>query len=1043
MLKLTLLGHPGLYLDGNEIRIVSRKAAALLFYLAVNQRPYSRTSLAGLFWGDVPESSARRSLRVALTKLRGAIGEYVVADRTTVRFNHELNHQLDIIQVQDALAGPPAGIRAARLAAANLRGEFLEDFHIDGAPEFENWQLTQRERLDRAARALLTALVEHDHQAAELEQALDYARRLLAMDPWREQSQRWVMRLLAELGRTAAALAQYERCRELLAQELGVEPAVETRRLAQAIRAGKIQPVADEPAAGPAPVAAAARPVAHNLPLAGATFVGRAGELAQIEELLGGPECRLLTILGPGGVGKSRLALEAARRWIKSAGGPFPDGIYFVPLAAAGPDDDLAQSVAANLELNLGGEQSPESQLLVHLAGRRVLLILDNFERLVGRADWLLSLLNGAPGLRLLVTSQERLPLLEAWNLDLSGLPTPPEDQPGQPEEYDAVGLFVERARRMALNFDYQAEAAGVARICRLVDGLPLAIELAAAWVRGLSCRQIADRISADLAQLQMTSPSLPPRQQSLEAVFANSWSLLTREEQAIYPRLSTFRGGFAAAAAEKVATAGQRALLSLADKSLVRRQPDGRYQMHEMLRQLAGRRLAEDETNLLAQSHAAYFANFLQQRGDFWHRADAPAVLDEIAAELDNVRLAWDWAVAEAQHPLLRAAMSVLRHFYDMRGYFAEGLARFGRAAGCFPDGSPIQAQLAYRQASFAFRLGQNETARDLAAAAIPLLESAGHRHDAAGCLLVLGNAVRDMGDHPAARDAFGRSAALYEDLDDSLGLAAASNNLGVVLYYEDDMPGATACFLAALEAREQAGVEDIMTELGNVGLCYSEMGDYAAAVEYLGRSLDLARKFDAPLAIGLAHHNLGNAYRNDSQAPLAVHHLQDGVEIFRELGSRDALAAALADLAAAYRQVGRFDDAEAALLEGLELEEALARPRGVAFKHMGLGDLYLAQDQDRRAREHYRQVLAMGEAEAGVTPVLNALLGAAVIQARAGDTDLLAQVLAAVQAHPNANHETRTNAEHWAAALEVDITLIRKDVTEDLDALARRLAA
>jgi tetratricopeptide (TPR) repeat protein len=371
------------------------------------------------------------------------------------------------------------------------------------------------------------------------------------------------------------------------------------------------------------------------------------------------------------------------------------------------------------------------------------------------------------------------------------------------------------------------------------------------------------------------------------------------------------------------------------------------------------------------------------------------------------------------------------------MRGFFAEGQAAFARAAHPFPVTATIWARLAYRQASFAFRLGQNEIARDLGTAALAILEAAGLQRDAAGCQLVLGNAVRDMGDHEAARAAFSRSAALFDQLDDPLGLASASNNLGVVLYYEDDMPGAAACFKDALVARQRAGVEDVMVELGNVGLCYSEMGDYAAAVEYLERSLAMAQRFASPLAAGLAQHNLGNAYRNDGRTALAAENLEASVAAFSQLGARDALAAALADLAAAYRQLACYPEAEAALLEGLELEQALARPRGIAFKYMGLGDLYLAQDQDQRAQQKYDKVLAMTEEEAGITPILNALLGAAVIQTRAGDPTFLPQVLAAIQTHPKANHETKTSAQSWSRHLQVDIMLSENQPPPDLPAL------
>jgi len=1039
MLNALLLGHPRLFLDGNEVKIPSRKAAALLYFLLLSDRSHSRTSLAGLFWGDVTEQSARRSLRVALTKLRAAIGDYVIADRTRIGFDHHRPHQVDTIILRQALAGLPGGVATAREAVQLLRGEFLEDFHVGGAPEFENWQLGQRERSDRAGRALLLALVEHDHQTGQLEQALAYARRLLAMDPWREEAQRWVMRLLAELGRTTAALAQYERCRELLAQELGVEPARETVELAEAIRALLVQPTAPAASQPGAHQLNLLPDVPHNLPVAGTAFVGRAAELDQIERLFDNRQCQLLTLLGPGGVGKSRLALEAARRWLKAPVAPFPDGIFFIPLSAATAGDDLFQLIAAGLELALGGDHPAGEQLLGHLSGRQMLLILDNFESLPDQAGRLLELIGRAPGVRLLVTSQERLPLMEAWNLDLLGLESPPTSQHDGLEEYSAVQLFFERARRLALDFDLQAEAEGVAEICRLVDGLPLAIELAAAWVRGFPCQEIARRIAADLAFLQTISPSLPPRQRSLEAVFMHSWALLATEEQAIYAALSAFQGGFTTKAAQQVAGAPLRQLLSLRDKSLLQRLPSGRYEMHQILRQLATRQLRAEEAQQLARRHAEHYVRFLHHRQGFRREPDIPAVLDEIAADLDNIRKAWRWAAAAGDDHLLDQAMRCLTHFYDLRGYFAEGDAAFSLAAEGLPPGSTLAARLTYRRARFAFRLGRNEMARDLAEGALAGLEQQGAQRDVAGCLLVLGNAVRDMGDHAAARSHFSRSAALFEALDDLLGLAAAANNLGVVYFYEDDLQGAVDQFKQALAALERAGVEDTMTEMGNIGLCYGDMGQHQQAIEYLQRSLAMAERFNAPLSAGLAHHNLGNAHRLSGAPETAAEHLRTAIAIFRELDSRDALAAALADLATAYIELAQYEDAEAALQEGLELEVALARPRGITHKYLGMGNLHLAQGDHEQALHYYRQVLAQSEEEVGSAPLLNALLGAAVIQARAGQQAQLQAVLATVQAHPQAGHETQRNLRAYAQELAVEIDPLQAWPKEKLAILAQ----
>ncbi|MDX1664936.1 MAG: BTAD domain-containing putative transcriptional regulator, partial [Candidatus Promineifilaceae bacterium] len=304
MFKLALLGQPQLELDGEPVDIRSRKGLALLCYLAAGQRAYSRSWLAGLFWAEKSEAQARRNLRVALTHLRRAVGDYVDADRTSVAFAWRRDHWLDIAQLRAALHQTP---EAARAAAALVRGPFLQDLPVPDAPAFEIWLLGEREHYRTLARELLLSLLEHDLAAGQHAEGLEAARRLVALDPWQEDAQRWLIRFLALNGQQAAALSQFERCRQILAEELGVAPAAETVALAEAVRAGELRPAA------PVPPAAPLRERPHNLPVPATSFVGRERELSQVRHLLGEESCRLLTLLGPGGVGKSRLALETAR----------------------------------------------------------------------------------------------------------------------------------------------------------------------------------------------------------------------------------------------------------------------------------------------------------------------------------------------------------------------------------------------------------------------------------------------------------------------------------------------------------------------------------------------------------------------------------------------------------------------------------------------------------------------------------------------------------------------------------------------------------
>ncbi|MEZ4736990.1 MAG: BTAD domain-containing putative transcriptional regulator [Caldilineaceae bacterium] len=520
------------------------------------------------------EYYARRNLNRTLSDLTKVVGDHLMIERHSLALARTQPYWLDVEVLETALTLPPTAHNVATLAAAAelYRAEFLDGFYVQEAPVFEQWVLTERTRLRTGVLHLLHTLAHYHAEQGALLPAMDYARRILQLEPWREEAHRQLMLLLAQSGQRSAALAQYELCRQALRSELEVEPDTVTLDLVARIRAGSIDKGTSNkgtelvevteapnhlvPLSPPQPVPLS-RP--HNLPAQRTPFIGRATELAAITRLLVEEEdCRLLTLIGPGGMGKTRLALKAAEQ-IGATPAPhlrFGDGICFVPLETVSDADGLVSAIMAALTVESGlplHREAPLQEQLVHfLRPKAMLLVLDNFEHLVKHADLCSTLLVAAPQLKLLVTSRESLGLQEAWFYPLLGLtaPNPLPEQPGRYEEYDAVQLFAQCARRTHPGFRLEAEWAAVLRICMLVEGMPLGIELAATWLKVMTCAQIAKEITRSLDFLTARYQNIPARHRSMRAVMDHSWALLAADEAEAIARLAIFRGQFRQAAA-------------------------------------------------------------------------------------------------------------------------------------------------------------------------------------------------------------------------------------------------------------------------------------------------------------------------------------------------------------------------------------------------------------------------------------------------------------------------------------------------------------
>jgi len=710
----------------------------------------------------------------------------------------------------------------------------------------------------------------------------------------------------------------------------------------------------------------------HNLPVQPTPFIGREKELSEIEKLLSDPSCRLLTLVGPGGIGKTRLALEAASQRL----GDYPRGVWFVPFVGVGAANHIVPALAESLGFSFYGPGDPKVQILNYLREKQLLLLWDNFEHLLPGAGLVSEVLRTAPGVRCLVTSRALLRLREEQAFQVKGLEYPKGKTAEEPvEDYSAVKLFLQRAKRADSGFRMSKEDKPfVVQVCQEVEGMPLGIELASSWVRALSLKEIAREVEKSLGFLATAQKGIPERHRSLRAVFEHSYNLLTKEEQRSFRRMSVFRGGFGREAAEKVTGATLLVISSLIDKSFLRKAPSGRYEVHELMRQFGEEKLkgVSGEKKRIQDLHSHYYADFLQQREEPIRAFKQSETIREIRQEIDNIRTAWDWAAERGHLKDLDMACYTLMAFYGAQGFSAlEAILRIPlRKLEKWKKRSPTYWKLAMFYGRSRYLRGYSEEGKEILQKCLTFFRKTRALKENAYCIQGLGIVQSILRKHGEAKQLLLESiriANTFRIPDGTLRYVKtdALHILGHIFHEEGNQKEAVRCIEESIRiAREGGNQIQVAGGLVFLGGVFIQNPDgLLRAKDIFEESGAICRGLGDLNVLRQASSGLGTVFRMLGKYDEAKSLFQEGLTIAKEFGDEPGKIDSLYGLGLIAEAQGAYQEAQRLFQESLAVSRALGNPGGVEGSLCCLGKVALGHGDLKEARRLFQESLSLAK--------------------------------------------------------------------------------
>ncbi len=686
-----------------------------------------------------------------------------------------------------------------------------------------------------------------------------------------------------------------------------------------------------------------------SLPFPMTSLIGREHEVDMVLEQLLNPSCRLLTLTGPGGVGKTRLALEVAHRLHDV----FNHGVYFVPLVGTTSSEFILPAIADSLGFTVANVGDAKAQLFRVLRGKNILLVLDNLEHLMDGVQLLSELLESVPEVKLFSTSREPLNLHAEWTFNVQGLPIPATTSRENLESNSAAALFMQRARQARLDFSpTDADLPDIEQICQLVEGLPLGLELAAVWVRTLSCREIAQEIENNLDFLSSSARDIPSRHHSIRAVFDSSWHLLSTKEQKALMRLSVFRGGFTRDAAAQVSGATLSILSALVNKSLVRRSMDDRYDLHELIRQYAQGWLMrsgyfEDARN----QHLKFFLTLVEEANQKECGAEQILWLDRLEEDHDNIRAALEWSLRSDDALYVQDALRLageLHFFWKRRSYWAEGREWLQRALAQSYDLPATRERVISLNAAALLAVEQADTqsANEYAQDNLRLSNQIGDLCNIANAFNTLGMVRWKQKKYAEAVSFCAQGLLLFRELRNQSGMADALHSLGHIAINQGELENAQSYLAESLSIAQELKCKIGYVEaLGDMGLVAYLRRDYATAQSYLQDSLNRFQEANLLPGVVSALNRLGDLARYQGDYEKADEFYKESLSLYRDMGDLDEIPSMLHNLGYIATHRNELQRALALFREALSIQHKMDNRAGIAECLMGIAGVFAKQ--------------------------------------------------------------------------------------------------